>query len=133
MSSLIRLICILPHGMAPVWFDLHNFMHEIMLLNFNTFPVNSLAYFDVVGLGVSCRFVSFSFAYFCTTFFKFFFFFLFFLQDVKSVGKKSRRYRSRSLSASSTDSHSSGTNQLLIELNWLTWLNSWLEFSIGVV
>ena len=75
MSPLIRLICILPHGMAPVWFDLHNFMHEIMLLNFNTFPVNSLAYFDVVGLGVSCRFVSFSFAYFCTTFFKFFFFF----------------------------------------------------------
>ena len=31
------------------------------------------------------------------------------LQDVKNVGKKtSRRYRSRSLSASSTDSYSSG-------------------------
>jgi len=30
-------------------------------------------------------------------------------RDVKSVGKKSRRYRSRSLSASSTDSHSSAS------------------------
>jgi len=30
-------------------------------------------------------------------------------KDVKSVGKKSRRYRSRSLSASSTDSHSSAS------------------------